>query len=158
MPAAQPAAWCEGTCLVPGLRSGHVLILNRRQQFSARSFLHAHLRVRLQGMPARVRGSGLRQAKSRVPEVPEQETGAAALRVRRVGEGDPVVDAGGVGTVRVMRRRSWAGGLLAQRPRLSPLFAIKSASRESARFVFDSSYQIYIAPTSFLDYFPVNAM
>src|ERR1035441_5053947 len=45
-------------------------------------------------MPARVRGAGLRQTKSRVPEVPEQETGAAALRVRGFGEerrGEPAV-------------------------------------------------------------------
>src|SRR5713226_9251741 len=149
MPAAQPAAWCEGTCLVPGLRSGHVLILNRRQQFSARSFLHAHLRVRLQGMPARVRGSGLRQAESRVPEVPEQEVGAATLRIRRVGQGRstfPTVILVGVGgTLWVVRRRSRAGGVLAERSRLSPLFACKSVSRgTSARFVLAMGYRLAV--------------
>src|ERR1700719_1825006 len=79
-------------------------------------------------MRARVRGSGLRQAKSRVPEVPEQETGAAALRVCRLGHGrggDSVVEVR-AGTVWSMRRRSRGGGLLAQRSRLSPLFSIES--------------------------------
>ncbi len=93
-------------------------------------FLHAHLRVRLQGMPARVRSSGLRQTKSRGPEVPVQETGAATLCVRRVGEewsDEPAVGFGG--TLRVVRQRSRAGGLLAERLRLSPLFAFKSVPR-----------------------------
>src|SRR6266446_4632181 len=77
-------------------------------------------------MPARVRGSGLRQAKSRVPEVQEQEAGAAALSICRVGEergDDPAIDAGWV-----VRRRSRAGSLLAERPRLSLLFPIRRYS------------------------------
>src|ERR1039458_1207648 len=72
-------------------------------------------------MPARVRSSGLRQTKSRVPEVPEQETGAATLRVRRISEkrsDEPAGDVGG--TMRVVRQRSRAGGVFAERLRLSP--------------------------------------
>src|SRR5438876_8046608 len=82
-------------------------------------------------MPAQVRGSGLRQAKSRMPEVPEQEAGAAALSICRVGEergDDPAIDAGGAGTVWVVWRRSRAGSLLAERPRLSLLFPIRRYS------------------------------
>src|SRR4029077_14939671 len=114
-------------------------------------------------MPARVRGSGLRHTKNRMPEVPEQETGAAALSVRRVGEergGDPGGDAGAVGTVRVMRRRSRSGGLLAEGSRLKSFVSYQQcfARNMRARFVFDSSYQLYIPPTSFLDYFLANAM
>src|ERR1035437_3568285 len=110
-------------------------------------------------MPARVRGFVLRQTKSRVPEVPEQETGAAALRVRRGGEersGDPAVNAGG--TMWLVRRRSRGGGLLAERPRLGPLFAIKNALRGtlSASFVFDSSYRLYIDTIYFLHCFLAN--
>jgi len=86
-------------------------------------------------MPTRVRGSGLRQTESRVSEVPEQETGAAALGVRGVGEErreNPAVVSGGTGgTLWVVRRRSRAGGLLAEKPRLSPLFAFKNVSRET---------------------------
>src|SRR6266446_3969025 len=103
-------------------------------------------------MPARVRGSGLRQAKSRVPEVPEQEAGAAALSICRVGEergDDPAIDAGGVGTVWVVRRRSRAGSLLAQRPGLGffpdqkcPLrdisaFSIRCAIYAKNRYLLD---------------------
>src|ERR1019366_4536681 len=86
-------------------------------------------------MPARVRGAGLRQTKSRVPEVPEQETGAAALRVRGFGEErrrEPAVFLGGAGgTLRVVRSRGRARGLLAKRSRLSRLFKFRSVSTAS---------------------------
>src|SRR5580658_1519567 len=112
-----------GVLRIAGLRSSHALILNRRQHFSSRSFLHAHLRVRLQRMPARVRGPGPRQAESRMPEMPEQETGATALGVRCFGEewrGFSTVFLGGAGAVVwVVRRSSRTGSLLAERPRLA---------------------------------------
>src|SRR5208282_2077806 len=83
------------------------------------SFLHAHLRVRLQGLPVRVRGADLRQTEGRVPEMPEQETGAATLRVRRVGEERGGFAAVAVGRIlRIMRRSPRAGGLLAEGLRL----------------------------------------
>ena len=77
-------------------------------------------------MPTRVRDPGLRQTKSRVPEVPKQKARAAAIRVRRVFEerGDfPIVYL--CGGLWVMRRRSRAGSVLAEEPRLSRLFGRK---------------------------------
>jgi len=65
-----------------------------------------------------------------MPEVPEQETGAATLRVRRVGEersNEPAVDVGG--TMRVVRQRWRGGGLFVERRRLRPLFTFKSVPR-----------------------------
>src|SRR5258706_3696407 len=51
-------------------------------------FTNADLRIRLQGMPARVRSAGLWFAKGRMPEVRQQETSPKALRIRRFSAGD----------------------------------------------------------------------
>src|SRR5271170_3143462 len=65
------------------LRSSHVMILNAGGFPGAR---HADFRVRLQRMRSWIRSSDLRRPESRVPQVPQQEAGAAALGVRGFGE------------------------------------------------------------------------
>lgn len=47
---------------------------------------HAYLRVHLQGMQSPIRSPGLWQGKGRVPEMPRQETGTAALGICRVSQ------------------------------------------------------------------------
>ena len=59
----------------------------------------------------------------------EPQLSVFAVSAKSGATTQPSMPAGG--TVWVMRRRSRAGGLLAERPRLSPLFAIKSVSRET---------------------------
>jgi len=129
VPAAQPATWRERTRLLLCLRNTHTLILNRSEQFSSWSFSYADLRVHLQGMSAPVRGLGLRPTKGGVPEMSEQETRAAAFRIRSFGEERRRFPTdflrGADGCLWFMRRPAWTGGLLPERPRLSPLFALK---------------------------------
>src|SRR5260370_38307613 len=99
-------------------------------------------------MPARVRGSGLRQTESRVPEVPEQEVGAATIGVRRVGKGRsdfPTVFLAGVGGgLWVVRRRSGAGGVVTGRPRL------KAVCSHQERYVRNRSAMVGFGITSML--------
>jgi hypothetical protein len=66
---------------LPGLLRIHTLILNRNERLGFLEFTNAHLRVRMQGMPARVRSVGLWFAKGRMPEVRQQATGPEALRI-----------------------------------------------------------------------------
>jgi len=93
--------------------------------------------------------------------VPEQETGAAALRVCR-GRKERSDDAAAIpigigGALRVVLRGWRAGGLPDERLRLSPLFAIKNVSRETfVRFVVAMGYTI--TTIYLLDYFRLQAV
>src|SRR5258708_4572670 len=77
---------------------------------------HAHFRIHLQRMPSPVRDLNLRQAKSRVPQVPRHQAGTSALGLRACCEGFIVLGnvvgnalGGPDGRLRVLRRSAWAG-------------------------------------------------
>src|SRR4051794_331790 len=65
-------------------------------------------------MPSPVRGARLRQGKSRVPQVPHQEAGAAALGVRGFRQ-ERFEFAKACGSLRIVRRSSRTRRLLARR-------------------------------------------
>src|SRR3954447_10713771 len=65
-------------------------------------------------MPSPVRGARLRQGKSRVPQVPHQEAGAAALGVRGFRQ-ERFEFAKACGSLRIVRRSSRTWRLLAGR-------------------------------------------
>src|SRR5258706_3530307 len=75
-------------------------------------FTNADLRIRLQGMPARVRSAGLWFAKGRMPEVRQQETSPKALRIRRFSAGDFDESTSRGRRLRHLRRPPRAGRLL----------------------------------------------